>query len=111
MTKEMYAANVKNWLMDLATGAKAAQKSIQYGAAEPHNIWKVTTRCYDTFDNGVAIHNLRELAECIDVPVKFSTFEDEDSYCAKVYKGYYYIELFGVRFYDYGDRRPDYEGE
>lgn len=98
--KEMYAAKVKNWLMDLATGAKAAQKKMQFAPAELGSEWRVTTSCYNQMEDGVAVHDIKHLAEVIDVPVKFGTFT-EDEYHNDRYVGYYYIELFGVRFWDY----------
>lgn len=108
--KEMYAANVKNWLMRIAEGAKAAQNSIQFAPAEPNELWRVTSSCYETFKDGVAIHHLEELANAIDVPVVFDEF-DEDSYYHGMFDGYYYIELFGVRFYDLGNRVSEDEGK
>lgn len=111
MTKEMYAANVKNWLMKVAEGAKAAHTSIQFADAESKDsLWKVEAKCYDTFNNGVAIHRLRELAESINEPIKFEAFKEGD-YFHGTYNGYYYIEMFGVRFYDFGDRVSTDEGK
>ena len=100
MTNEMYAANVKNWLMDLATGAKAAQRMIQFADAKIGDECQVTTRCFDMMEKGVAVHRLKDLAEVIGESVNFGTFE-EDSYFFGKYEGYYYIDMFGVRFYDY----------
>ena len=102
MTKEMYAAQVKNWLMDLATGAKAAQKAMQFANEEKDREWRVTASCYDRLEDGVAIHNLKNLADAIEVPVMFEVFKPGD-YSYGKYPGYNYIELFGVRFYDYAE--------
>ena len=106
----MYAANVKNWLMDLATGAKAAQRIVQFADAEyDSSDWRVQARCFcrdDIARYGIAIHNLKDMAKSIDVSVNFRTFEPDD-YLYEKYPGYYYIDMFGVRFYDYADK----EGE
>ena len=99
----MYAANVKNWLMDLATGAKAAQRKVQFADAKVNQEWRVTASCFDTCDDGVAIHGIKDLAEAIDVPVSFNTFAP-DNYLFGKYPGYYYIDMFGVRFYDFADK-------
>ena len=106
MTKEMYAANVKNWLMDLATGAKAMQKVMQFAPAEKGLEWKVTTSCYDQFEDGIPVHNLKNLAEVIDVSIKYNAFTS-DQYLYGKYPGYYYIELFGTRFYDLTEEEED----
>lgn len=104
MTKEMYAANVRNWLMDLATGAKAAQKAMQFANEEKNREWRVTASCYDRLEDGVAIHNLKNLADAIEVPVMFEPFKPgEYLYENTRYLGYNYIELFGVRFYDFAE--------
>ena len=99
MTKEMYAADVKNWLMDLATGAQASQRKIQFASESNKNRnWRVTSSCYNSRKE-VAIHNLKNLAEAIDIPVKFRWFA-KGEYLYGEYDGYYYFEMFGVRFYD-----------
>lgn len=100
MTKEMYAANVKNWLMDLATGAKAARKAMQFADEKPECTWKVTARCFDQLEDGVSIHNLKAMATAIDEPVHFSEFAP-DEYLYGKYPGYWYFEMFGVKFYDF----------
>lgn len=99
MTKEMYAANVKNWLMDLATGVKAARKSVQFAPAERDAKWKVTASWYYQYEDGCAIHDLKSLAEAIDIPPQFHKFE-EGEFNSDEYVGYWYIDLFEVRFYD-----------
>ena len=83
--------------MDLATGAKAAQRSVKF--AEPDKYtrdWSVISSCYNKFEDGVAIHGLKKMAEAIEEPVKFA----ETGHFSNKYAGYYYIEMFGVRFYD-----------
>jgi len=108
--KEICVANVKNWLMRIAEGAKAAHNPIQFAPAEPDEAWRVTARCYDEFKEGVPIHNLTKLADAIDIPPVFVPYENSD-YFYGIYTGYYYIELFGVRFYDYGERVSTDEGK
>lgn len=99
MTKEMYAAQVKNWLMDLATGVKVARKSVQFAPAEwSGSEWKVTASCYYQYEDGCAIHDLKSLAEAIDIPPQFHKFE-EGEFISDEYAGYWYIDLFEVRFY------------
>lgn len=109
MTKEMYGAEVKNWLMDLATGAKAAQREVQFDEApDRFSEYVVTASSYDNFKDGVAVHNLKRLAESIGEPVKFTYFKKGD-YLYKTYDGYYYIDMFGVRFYDYANKEKTHE--
>lgn len=112
MTKEMYAANVKNWLMDLATGAKAAHRKVQFDNVD--HSWEkymVTASCFDDFKDGVAIHNLKKLAEAIGEPVYFEAFKPND-YLFNHYAGYTYIKMFGVRFYDFEYREEEiHEGK
>lgn len=99
MTKEMYAAQVKNWLMDLATGVKASRKKVQFAPAERDAEWEVTATCYDEFEDGCGIHKLKELAEALDIQPKFYKFK-KGEFFNDMYPGYWYIELFEVRFYD-----------
>lgn len=100
MTKEMYAAQVKNWLMDLATGVKASRKKVQFAPAEWSGAeWKVTASCYNQFEDGCAIHDLKPLAEAIDIPPQFYKFK-KGEFVSDMYPGYWYIDLFEVRFYD-----------
>lgn len=99
MTKEMYAAEVKNWLMDLATGVKAARKSVQFAPAERGYEWKVTASCYEQFADGCAIHDLEKVARALDIPLKFYKFKKGEFFNDR-YPGYWYIDLFEVRFYD-----------
>ena len=106
MTKEMYAANVKNWLMDLATGVKAARKSVQFAPAERDAEWKVTASCYEQFEDGCSVHDLKGLAEAIGITPKFEKFSKDSFYYPK-YAGYWYIELFGVKFFDLSEEDED----
>lgn len=101
MTNEMYAANVKNWLTDLATGAKAAQRRVQFADAKKGWEFKVTSSCFDMMKDGVAIHNLTKLAEAIGEPVYFCPFSEREASLKENYAGYDYFNMFGVRFYDY----------
>lgn len=109
--KEMYAANVRNWLMDLATGVKAARKSVQFAPAErPGSEWRVTASCYDKFEDGCAIHDIKSVAEAIDIPLQFHKFEKGEC-ISDEYAGYWYIELFGVKFYDISREDNSDEGK
>ena len=96
---EYYVANVKNWLMDIATGAKAMKEPVQFAPCEDNKKWKVTASCYNRYDNGIAIHGLKQLAESIDVRVNFVRFGEDTLYRGDSV-GYCYFEMFGVKFYD-----------
>lgn len=92
---EMYAADVKNWLMKIADGVKAMRRQIKYADCPKGGEWRVTTECYDKFSKGVAIHRVKQIADVIDVPVKYFYVED-----SSIVSCYCYFEMFGVRFYD-----------
>lgn len=97
MTKEMYAANVKNWLMDIAIGVKAMQNQVKYADGPDY---KTAARCYDMFEDGVAIHGIKSLAKALDIEIKF---EKCDKYDHNII-GHFYFDMFGVRFYDLAHR-------
>ena len=100
MMDELYAAQAKNWLMDLATGAKAAQKSIQFApSTDDKYMFDVTASAYNNFEQGVAIHRLKDLAKALQIQTKFKEFNDRDHYSSE-YIGRIYFEMFGVIFYD-----------
>ena len=47
VTSEMIAANVRNWLQDLAIGAKAVNTKMMCGVAKEGEEWKVEASTYE----------------------------------------------------------------
>ena len=95
--EEMIAANVMNWLSDLAVGARAAEKAMQFAPCDEGDEWRVTSTCYDRYEDGIAIHNLEALAKTIGVPISYKYFPEEEEHTIA---GHKYFKLFGVTFYD-----------
>lgn len=95
--EEMIAANVMNWLSDLAVGVRAAEKAMQFATCDEGEEWRVTSTCYDRYEDGIAIHNLEALAKTIGVPISYEYFPEEEK---PAIAGRKYFKLFGVTFYD-----------
>ena len=93
---EQYEADVRNWLMRVADGVKTMRKQIKYGDCQKGEEWRVTASCYDVFSDGIAIHHVKQLAEVIGEEVNYVRAKDSPYSTF----GYYYFDLFGVRFYD-----------
>lgn len=98
MTKEQYSADVRNWLAELAVGAKAMMRSVRYedGTFE----FKHSANCYDqhtVMRDGISIHRLREMCEAANIEY---TFIPVGGY-PKEHKvaGHWACEFNGVRFY------------
>lgn len=98
MTQEQYAADVRNWLADLAIGAKAMMRSVRYkdGTSE----FKSCAICYDHSNiacDGIAIHRLREMCEAANIEY---TFVPVNNY-PKEHKvvGHWRCEFNGARFF------------
>jgi len=103
MTREQYVKDVKNWLMELAIGARAAMRSVQFAPEETSDTrWKVTADSYNKLEKGVGVHKIKDVAEVIGEPIKFKEF-DPDDYLYGKYDGYWCLELYGVEFYDFGE--------
>lgn len=100
LTEEMIAANVRNWLADLAIGAKAVSKTLSLGK-EPE--WKYNVSCYAdvNIDNviTVAVHNIKEVAEVSGLELKHRDFVEGDYYYQS-FSGEDFIIFNGVKFSD-----------
>lgn len=98
MTKEQYAADIRNWLAELAIGAKAMMRSVRYEDGSPEI--RHRAQCYEqkeTERHGIAIHNLREMCKVADIEY---TFVPVNGYpeCHNIV-GHWVCEFNGVKFY------------
>ena len=104
---EMISANIRNWLADIAIGAKAMKIHMQYKPCIPGDEWRVSSHCYaadDVTESGIAIFNLRELCEAANLDVVFVPVKElnKGTNCKYSYNvaGAYVCEFNGVRFFD-----------
>lgn len=104
---EMISANIRNWLADIATGAKAMKIHMQYKPCILGDEWRVSSHCYaadDVTESGIAVYNLRELCEAANLDVTFVTVKKLNKNKKCIYSdnvaGAYVCEFNGVRFFD-----------
>lgn len=103
LQEQMIAANIRNWLADLAIGAKASATKVRFAPCEESEAFKYEASAYEDFirDNipTVFVHNLKKLAEAADLEIQHR----------KLKKGDYYYDSFvsedffvfnGVKFSD-----------
>lgn len=94
VTNEMISANVRNWLQDLAIGAKAMNKEMLCGVAENGEEWKVKASTYaDVMYDGIItvhIHNIERVAEAAEFDLQHRDFTPVD---------YYYTSFIGEDFF------------
>ena len=98
MTKEQYAADIRNWLAELAIGAKAMMRKVRYedGTSE----FKHHAVCFDHSNvecDGIPIHHLREMCEAVDIEYTFipvGGYSEEHKVA-----GHWVCEFNGVKFY------------
>ena len=93
-TNEMIAANVRNWLQDLAIGAKAVNTKMMCGVAKEGEEWKVEASTYeDSMRDGIItvhIHNIERVAEVAEFDLQHRDFTPVD---------YYYTSFIGEDFF------------
>lgn len=94
VTNEMIAANVRNWLQDLAIGAKAVNTKMMCGVAKEGEEWKVEASTYeDSMRDGIItvhIHNIERVAEAAEFDLQHRDFTPVD---------YYYTSFIGEDFF------------
>lgn len=103
VTNEMISANVRNWLQDLAIGAKAMNKEMLCGVAEPDREWQVKASTYDdVMHDGIItvhIHNIKCVAEAAELDLQHRDFTPVDEYYAP-FTGEDFFIFNGVKFSD-----------
>ena len=99
MDNEMFAADVRNWFADLAIGAKATLKTIQWG----DNPWEYSRTFNNATRDGVPtvnVHNLEELAERAGFELLHRDFVVGDYYYT-CFRSENFVMFNGVKFADY----------
>ena len=103
VTNEMISANVRNWLQDLAIGAKAMNKEVMCGVAENGEEWKVKASTYDdVMHDGIItvhIHNIKCVAEAAELDLQHRDFTPVDDYYVS-FTGEDFFIFNGVKFSD-----------
>lgn len=103
LQEQMIAANVRNWLSDLAVGAKATATTIRFAVCNEENAYEHEASVYDDGIRDdistVHVHRLKELAKAAELDVQYRTFT-KDEYYYKSFSGEYFIVFNGVKFSD-----------
>ena len=101
INEKMIAANIRNWLANMAIGAKAMSQEMICSEKEPD--WKYTARCFDNMirdDNiYVNLHNVKAVAKAADLELKHRDFVPNDFYFSH-FTGEDFIVFNGVIFSD-----------
>ena len=83
-TNEMISANVRNWLQDLAIGAKAVNTKMMCGVAEEGYEWRFQAETYENvFHDGIItvhVHNIGRVAEAAEFDLQHRDFTPADDY-------------------------------
>jgi hypothetical protein len=122
VTNEMISANVRNWLQDLAIGAKAMNKEIMCGVAESGEEWKIKASTYaDVMHDGIItvhIHNIERVAEAAELDLQHRDFTPVDEYYAPftgedffIFNGVKFSDMIHGHFSDEEEERRDEERE
>lgn len=122
VTNEMISANVRNWLQDLAIGAKAMNREILCGVAENGEEWKVKAFTYDdVMHDGIItvhIHNIERVAEAAELDLQHRDFTPVDEYYAPftgedffIFNGVKFSDMIYGHFSDEEEERRDEERE
>lgn len=103
VTNEMISANVRNWLQDLAIGAKAVNTKMMCGVAKEGEEWKVEASTYeDSMRDGIItvhIHNIERVAEAAEFDLQHRDFTPVDEYYSP-FTGEDFFIFNGVKFSD-----------
>lgn len=102
MMNEMISANIRNWLQNLAIGAKAQNKRMVCGAVEHEcDLWKVTAQVYeDVMHDGIItvhLHNIKLVAEAAELDIMHRDFTPIDDYYFS-FTGEDFFIFNGVKF-------------
>ena len=98
LQEQMIVANIRNWLTDLAIGAKASATKVRFASCEESEAFKYEAGTYEDFirDNvpTVLVHNLKELAEAADLEIQHRKLKKGD---------YYYGSFVSEDFFVFND--------
>lgn len=102
-TNEMISANVRNWLQDLAIGAKAVNTKMMCGVAEEGYEWRFQAETYENvFHDGIItvhVHNIGRVAEAAEFDLQHRDFTPADDYYCS-FTGEDFFIFNGVKFSD-----------
>ena len=102
-TNEMISANVRNWLQDLAIGAKAVNTKMMCGVAEEGYEWRFQAETYENvFHDGIItvhVHNIGRVAEAAEFDLQHRDFTPVDEYY-RSFTGEDFFIFNGVKFSD-----------
>ena len=102
-TNEMISANVRNWLQDLAIGAKAVNTKMMCGVAEEGYEWRFQAETYEkVFHDGIItvhVHNIGRVAEAAEFDLQHRDFTPADEYY-RSFTGEDFFIFNGVKFSD-----------
>ncbi len=105
LQQQMIAANIRNWLSDLATGAKATHTKILCAPCDELTAYKYETRCWDYDDyfvDGILtvfVTNIKVLAEAAELDIQHRDFIPNDRYYGS-FSGEDFVVFNGVKFSD-----------
>lgn len=84
LQQQMIAANIRNWLADLAIGAKAMNTTILCAPCDDANAYKYEAHTYDTvLRDGIVtmyIHNIKVVADVAELDLQHRKFKKDDFY-------------------------------
>lgn len=106
MTKEQYAADIRNWLADLAIGAKANAQTMLCADCKEEDAYRYTASTYDHScvikDDiiTVAIHRIEEVTKVAGFELQHRKLEKGD-YFYNCFVSEDYFMFNGVKFVDY----------
>lgn len=114
LQEQMIAANIRNWLTDLAVGAKAMNITVRCAPSSDDTAWRVEAKTWDnpTVDGiiTVYIHNITVVAEAADFELNHRKFKKKDFYYGS-FEGEDFFIFNGVKFANLVGRRGDSEDE
>lgn len=103
LQQQMIAANVRNWLMDLATGAKAMSAKVLCAPCEKNEEWRYEVSTYsDIVVDGIPtvhVHGIKLIAEVAELDLQHRTFKKGDYYY-RSFAGEDFVVFNGVKFSD-----------
>lgn len=103
LQEQMIAANIRNWLADLAIGAKASATKVRFAPCEELEAFKYEAGTYEDGirDNvpTVLVHNLKKLAEATDLEIQHRKLKKGDYYYGSFVSEDFFV-FNGVKFSD-----------
>lgn len=105
LQQQMIAANIRNWLSDLATGAKATHTKILCTPCDKLNEYKYEAHCWDyndCFVDGmltVYVHKIKVLAEAAELDIQHRDFVPSDKFYS-AFSGEDFVVFNDVKFSD-----------